>query len=76
MPAHPLYLAALAADDTLSTVLTAYTGRTRWAMKPADYLIPEVAAALRAKLDADTTWLAFMRSDSFMRSDLGKRSAR
>jgi hypothetical protein len=58
---HSLYYAAEAADQNLNAVLDAFTGRTRWTMKADDYKIPEVRAALRAKLDADEVWLNFLR---------------
>lgn len=66
---HPLYLAALAADEHLNTVLKARTGRTRWTMHANDFLIPEVKTALQAKYAADAAWLEAMRAASQARTD-------
>lgn len=58
---HPLYTAALQADDDLTAILKAETGRDRWTLTAADYLNPVVRKALTAKLDADTAWLQAIR---------------
>lgn len=57
-PAHPLYVAALEADDNLSVVCKRHNG-TRWT---ADHSIPEAKAAYDAKVAADTAWLDAMRN--------------
>ena len=59
---HALYVLACQADARLTETLKSRTGRDRWTMKAADYLIPEVREALRAKLDADQAWLTFLRT--------------
>lgn len=61
---HPLYTAAREADDNLTAIIKAHTGRDRWTLKVSDYLIPEVNLALQAKYAADDAWLAVIRSDS------------
>jgi hypothetical protein len=58
---HVLYTLAEQADARLTATLKARTGRDRWTMKAADYLIPEVREALRAKWNADEAWLTFLR---------------
>jgi hypothetical protein len=58
---HPLYTQALQADEHLTAVLKAKTGRDRWTMQANDYKIPEVADALRAKYAADDAWLNAIR---------------
>jgi transposase-like protein len=59
---HILYTLAEQADARLTEVLKNRTGRTRWTMVAADYQIPEVREALKAKLNADEAWLTFMRT--------------
>jgi hypothetical protein len=65
---HVLYTLALQADNRLTEVLTARTGRTRWTLKAEDYHIPEVREALMAKHEADEAWLAYMHWDSQQRT--------
>jgi hypothetical protein len=59
---HALYALAEQADARLTEVLKSRTGRDRWTMQADDYMIPEVADALRAKMNADEAWLAFLRT--------------
>ena len=61
---HPLYLAALAADNHYTAVLAQHD-LTRWstALCGAD-----IKAATAAKAKADTAWLDFIRADSLARS--------
>ncbi len=60
--AHTLYTLAEQADARLTETLKSRTGRTRWTMVAADYLIPEVREALTAKFNADAAWLTFLRT--------------
>lgn len=59
---HPLYLAALAADEQYAAVCQAHGG-TRWTVKH-QYQIPAIRDARQAKYAADEAWLAYMRQDS------------
>lgn len=61
---HALYYAAERADARLSEVIASRTNskRTRWTLTAADYLIPEIREALREKMNADETWLTFLRT--------------
>lgn len=61
---HILYYDALDADARLTETIQLHTGRTRWTLKAADYDIPDVRAAIRAKSRADAIWLDAMRDAS------------
>jgi hypothetical protein len=63
MTQHPLYTAALAADDTFQSALVKEYGARACDMR---YLTKEQTPAIqelgKAKVEADTAWLEFMRN--------------
>lgn len=61
---HPLYLAALAADEHLTALCQAH-GCTRYT---ANYRHPGLRQAYRDKVAADAAWLDAMRQDSQQRT--------
>jgi len=62
MNSHPLYSAALAADDAFHDACVAAGYKDRWHTPPACKMPPALRAAYDAKVAADAAWLAFMRS--------------
>jgi hypothetical protein len=65
MTRHPLYQAALDADETYSQLLAKH-GMTRWTGKIAPP--KEVKQAYVNKVNADAAWLDCLRADSLARS--------
>lgn len=61
-----LYYAAERADAAYSAAVAAVTGgkRNRFELTPAERQLPAIAAAYRAKVDADAVWLTYMRSNA------------
>jgi hypothetical protein len=61
---HPLYIAALKADQRYSCVINVqFPGKDRWTLTKDESDHPEVDSAYRAKVKADAAWLAFMRGE-------------
>lgn len=58
MTPHTLFTLALQADARYTA---ACAPKTRWT---ADHTDPAIAAAYRAKVDADAVWLTYMRSNA------------
>ena len=60
---HPLFAAALKADEQYErTITTHFPGKTRWTVTKAQEAMRAIRDAYDAKVSADAAWLAFLRS--------------
>ena len=65
MPRHPLFQAALDADEAYSGVIASVEpGSDRWTISNESHRLPLVQAAYTAKVLADRVWLEWMRANT------------
>ena len=63
MPRHPLFQAALDADEAFTrTIAELFPGKDRWSLTRAERLHPGIAAAYTAKTYADREWIDHLRA--------------
>ena len=64
MPRHPLFQAALDADEAFTrTIAELFPGKDRWSITRAERLHPAIVAAYTSKVEADTAWIVCFRNE-------------
>lgn len=62
LPIHPLYLAAMKADDEYRDAIYRLCKRkSRWSLTPEEHQIPAIKRAYELKVEADRVWLSALR---------------
>ena len=64
MPRHPLFQAALDADEAFTaTIAELFPNRTRWSLTKPERLHPRIVAAYTLKVGADAAWIDHLRTE-------------
>ena len=62
MPRHPLFQAALDADEAFTAAIAElFPNRDRWSLTRAERLHPRIVAAYTSKVEADRAWIGHLR---------------
>ena len=64
MSRHPLFQAALDADEAFTaTIAELFPNRTRWSLMRAERLHPRIREAYTTKVEADRAWIGHLQTE-------------